>query len=228
MVVLLVIYKPLYWPIAHWRFPIATCCTDHAVNVCTSNCSVTNHIFFMHLSLDQFLFSWLPLKAALTDIDSVFVVLRPECNSINIVYCSVHWGSFHTILDNWAAGTKTGAPDRALLFTNRIGDFTGISATEITCAAPILKVERDRISGRFLPFLVAVWTGIRIEAEVNKQERGLEPIETEVYIQKWAWDLNDAPNHFDQPLGYDGRCVLTICSSSVSFSGKYCCRSYVP
>ena len=168
MVVLLVIYKPLYWPIARWRFPIATCCTDHAVNVCTSNCSVTNHIFFMHLSLDQFLFSWLPLKAALTDIDYVFVVLRPECNSINIVYCSVHWGSFHTILDNWAAGTKTGAPDRALLFTHRIGDFTGISATEIICAAPILKVERDRISGRFLPFLVAVWTGIRIGAEVNK------------------------------------------------------------
>ena len=131
MVVLLVIYKPLYWPIARWRFPIATCCTDHVVNVCTSNCSITNHMFFMHLSLDQFLFSWLPLKAALTDIDYVFVVLRPECNSINIVYCSVHWGSFHTILDNWAAGTKTGAPDRALLFTNRIGDFTGISATEI-------------------------------------------------------------------------------------------------
>ena len=49
-----------------------------------------------------------------------------------------------------------------------IGDFTGISATEIICAAPILKVERDRISGRFLPFLVAVWTGIRIGAEVNK------------------------------------------------------------
>ena len=44
----------------------------------------------MHLSLDQFLFSRLPLKAALTDIDYVFVVLRAECNSINIVYCSVH------------------------------------------------------------------------------------------------------------------------------------------
>ena len=99
MVVLLVIYKPLYWPIARWRFPIATCCTDHAVNVCTSNCRVTNHIFFMHLSLDQFLFSWLPLKAALTDMDYVFVVLRREWISIDIIY-SVHWGSVHTILDS--------------------------------------------------------------------------------------------------------------------------------
>ena len=121
----------------------------------------------MHLSLDQFLFSWLPLKAALTDIDYVFVVLRPEWISIDIVY-SVHWGSVHTILDSWGAGTKTGTPDRASLFTHKIGDFAVISATEIICAVPILKVERDRISGRFFPFLIAVWTGIRIEVEVNK------------------------------------------------------------
>ena len=43
----------------------------------------------MHLSLNQFLFSRLPLEAALTDIDYVFVVLRPEWISIDIV-CSVH------------------------------------------------------------------------------------------------------------------------------------------
>ena len=167
MVVLLVIYKPLCRPIARWRFPISTRCTDQAVKVCTSNCSITNHIFFMHLSLNQFLFSRLPLEAALTDIDYVFVVLRPEWISIDIV-CSVHWGSVHAILDSWGAGTKTGTPDSAPLFTHKIFDFAVISATERICAVPILKVGRDRISGRFLPFLVAVWTGIRIEAEVNK------------------------------------------------------------
>ena len=43
----------------------------------------------MHLSLDQFLFSPLPLKSALMDIDYVFVVLRPKWISIDIVY-SVH------------------------------------------------------------------------------------------------------------------------------------------
>ena len=51
---------------------------------------------------------------------------------------------------------KTGTPDRASLFTHKIGDFAVISATEIICAVPILKVERDRISGRFFPFLLAV------------------------------------------------------------------------
>ena len=38
----------------------------------------------------------------------------------------------------------------------------------------------------FLAYFGAVWPPIRPVAEVNKQERGLEPTETEVNIQEWG------------------------------------------
>ena len=51
----------------------------------------------------------------------------------------------------------------------------------------------------FLAYFGAAWTPIRPVAEVNKQERGLEPTETEVNIQEWGREFS-APNPLDQPL----------------------------
>ena len=51
----------------------------------------------------------------------------------------------------------------------------------------------------FLAYFGAVWTPIRPVAEVNKQERGLEPTETEVNIQEWGREFS-APNPRGQPL----------------------------
>ena len=51
----------------------------------------------------------------------------------------------------------------------------------------------------FWAYFGAVWTPIRPVAEVNKQERGLEPTGTEVNIQEWGWEFS-APNPPGQPL----------------------------
>ena len=103
MVVLLVIYKPLYWPIARSYFSIATRCTDkQLMPVHTYNQSLFYaFVICRPVSVFSACFkSWLNgywLR--------FFFLLRPEWITVDIVY-SVHWSSVHTILDNRSVPTR--------------------------------------------------------------------------------------------------------------------------
>ena len=53
------------------------------------------------------------------------------------------------------------------------------------------------------------WTLIRSVAEVNKQERGLEPTKTEVNFQEWELEFS-APNFHGQPRLHNVRCERLV------------------
>ena len=94
-----------------------------------------------------------------------------------------------------------------------------ILKTLVIWASPVTLTQIAKVRWEGDVYITRVWgmgmlisLAITVTAEVNKEERGLEPTETEVNNQEWGLELS-VPNPLGQPLQYVVRCVWTTCLS---------------